>query len=63
MEVLKVKKYKHYEVRTEFDEMAEMGSFENAIVKNAYSPDGKFLYRWPKVKGEKRGKIVDKHER
>ncbi len=63
MEVIQVKKYKNYEVRAEFDETAEMGTPEACIVKNAYSKDGKFLYRWPKVKGERKGKIVDKHER
>lgn len=63
MEVIQVKKHKHYEVRTEFDETAEMGSFESAIRKNVYSLDGKFLGQWPLKKKDKSNKVVNKHER
>jgi hypothetical protein len=47
MEVVRVRRYKNYEVRLEFDETAEFGSFEGAMRKNVYSLDGKFRGQWP----------------
>jgi hypothetical protein len=63
MEVIQVKKYKHYEVRTEFDETAEMGTPKACIVKNVYSLSGEFRGQWPLKKKDKLNKVVNMHER
>lgn len=60
MEVIQVKKHKHYEVRMEFDETAKFGTPEAAIVKNVYSLDGKFRGQWPLKKKDKSNKVVTK---